>query len=215
MQKIFTSLDRMQFFRAHRFMYEIEDSLGFWFRRLDSRFQELDSSLYKWNIGFWIPIDSGIPNSTNKDSRILEPGFPYKGRRLRRSDSIARRPDDYPGCQRLFQCGFRFLSGLYSEPLRRSWLRPSANTENSGRTREKPLVPMVPDDGDRVKLYTGKTVGGEDPGGESESAPCPFPILPSIVFFMNFSPALYYLNACNRLREGASGMQEKTLLIES
>ena len=60
-----------------------------------------------------------------------------------------------------------------------------------------------------------KRWGGEDQGGESESLPCPFPILPSIFFFVNFSPALYYLNACNRLREGASGMQEKTLLIES
>ena len=27
--------------------------------------------------------------------------------------------------------------------LRRSWLRPSANTENSRRTREKPLVPRI------------------------------------------------------------------------
>ena len=70
--------------------------------------------------------------------------------------------------------------------------------------------------GIELNCTPGKRWGeGEDPGGESESAPCPFPILPSIVFFMNFSPALYYLNACNRLREGASGMQEKTLLIES
>ena len=69
--------------------------------------------------------------------------------------------------------------------------------------------------GIELNCTPGKRWGGEDPGGESESAPCPFPILPSIVFFMNFSPALYYLNACNRLREGASGMQEKTPLIES
>ena len=38
----------------------------------------------------------------------------------------------YPGCQRLFQRGFRFLSSLYSDPR-----------ENSRRTREKPLVPRV------------------------------------------------------------------------
>ena len=33
----------------------------------------------------------------------------------------------YPGCQRLFQRGFRFLSSLYSDPrVGRSWLRPTA-----------------------------------------------------------------------------------------
>ena len=68
--------------------------------------------------------------------------------------------------------------------------------------------------GIELNCTPGKQWGG-GPGGESESPPCPFPILPSIFFFVNFSPALYYLNACNRLREGASGMQEKTLLIES
>ena len=52
--------------------------------------------------------------------------------------------------------GFRFLSSLYSVPrvfspgfaardfgLRPNMCRPSANTENSCRAREKPLVPMV------------------------------------------------------------------------
>ena len=56
----------------------------------------------------------------------------------------------YPGFQRLFQRGFRFLSSLYSDPrfsrgfgLRPKMCRPSANTEDSHHTREKPLVPRV------------------------------------------------------------------------
>ena len=43
----------------------------------------------------------------------------------------------YPGWKRFFWRGFRFLSSLFSDP-------PTAeNTENSRRTREKPLVPRV------------------------------------------------------------------------
>ena len=55
-----------------------------------------------------------------------------------------------------FLRGFRFLSSLYSVPrvfspgfavrdfgLRPNICRPSANTENSRRAREKPLVPRV------------------------------------------------------------------------
>ena len=61
----------------------------------------------------------------------------------------------YPGCQSLFWRGFRFLWSLYSDPreklrfaarsfgLRPKTCRPSANTENSRRTQEKPLVPRV------------------------------------------------------------------------
>ena len=49
----------------------------------------------------------------------------------------------YPGCQRLF----------YFSRLRRSWLRPSANTENFRRTREKPLVPRVADTHGKRKWF--------------------------------------------------------------
>ena len=52
--------------------------------------------------------------------------------------------------------------------------------------------------GERVKLYTGSgRVGG---GGEGKSNPSPSK-LPAFFFFLNFSPALYYPNARNRLPE--------------
>ena len=46
----------------------------------------------------------------------------------------------YLGCQRLFSRCFRFLCGFGQRP---KMCRPSANTENSRRTREKPQVPRV------------------------------------------------------------------------
>ena len=52
-------------------------------------------------------------------------------------------------------------------------------------------------------------------GAKANPYPALFQFSPQFFFFVNFSPALSYLNACNRLGEGASGMQEKTLLIES
>ena len=74
-------------------------------------------------------------------------------------------PTSYPGCQRLFQCGFRFLSSLYSVAargfgLRPKTCRPSANTENSRRTREKPLVPIKPVL-QQIRLLTGLNVVGK------------------------------------------------------
>ena len=67
---------------------------------------------------------------------------------LRRWRRFATRPHCcYHGCQRLFLRGFRFLSSLYSCSrgfgLRPKMCRPSANNENSHRTREKPLVPRI------------------------------------------------------------------------
>ena len=51
--------------------------------------------------------------------------------------------------------------------------------------------------GERVKLYTGS---GRVGGGEGKSNPSPSK-LPAFFFFLNFSPALYYPNARNRLPE--------------
>ena len=68
------------------------------FHAVDSRFQVLDSSLFLVELGFWIPIFSGIPDSLScipgsqaklprvparilqaKISRNTESGFPYGG----------------------------------------------------------------------------------------------------------------------------------------
>ena len=50
----------------------------------------------------------------------------------------------YPGCHRLFERSFRFPSSLSSGfGLPPRMCRPSANTENPRRTREKNLVPRV------------------------------------------------------------------------
>ena len=53
--------------------------------------------------------------------------------------------------------------------------------------------------GERVKLYTGsgRVEGG---GGRGKAVPSPSK-LPAFFFFVNFSPALYYPNARNRLPE--------------
>ena len=51
--------------------------------------------------------------------------------------------------------------------------------------------------GERVKLYTRS---GRVGGGEGKSNPSPSK-LPAFFFFLNFSPALYYPNARNRLPE--------------
>ena len=40
---------------------------------------------------------------------------------------------------------------------RRSWLRSSANTEYSRRTREKPLVPRVPGEGPALEVFLDQT----------------------------------------------------------
>ena len=53
--------------------------------------------------------------------------------------------------------------------------------------------------GERVKLYTGS--GRVEGGGESGSLPLSPSQLPAFFFFVNFSPALYYPNARNRLPE--------------
>ena len=48
----------------------------------------------------------------------------------------------YPGWQKLFWHGFLFLSSLYSDSLRRSWLRPTAeDVSGFGRHRKFPLHP--------------------------------------------------------------------------
>ena len=54
--------------------------------------------------------------------------------------------------------------------------------------------------GERVKLYigSGRVGGGE---GKSGSLPLSPSKLPAFFFFVNFSPALYYPNARNRLPE--------------
>ena len=54
--------------------------------------------------------------------------------------------------------------------------------------------------GERVKLYIGRgRVGGGE--GKSGSLPLSPSKLPAFFFFVNFSPALYYPNARNRLPE--------------
>ena len=53
--------------------------------------------------------------------------------------------------------------------------------------------------GERVKLYTGKTGGGGDESGRSFLPLSPSSLPSFFFFFVNFSPALYYLNAWNRL----------------
>ena len=65
----------------------------------------------------------------------------------------AGRRERYPGVPETFLA--RFPVSVKSR-LRCSWLRPSANTENSRRTREKPLVPRV-----RERLLFAQTKGGK------------------------------------------------------
>ena len=49
---------------------------------------------------------------------------------------------DFPSAVSGF-CQVFIVTRAFFPQLRRSWLRPSANTENSHRTREKLLVPRV------------------------------------------------------------------------
>ena len=55
--------------------------------------------------------------------------------------------------------------------------------------------------GSELNCTTGKRGGGGEQGAESErSSPFPPLVCPRFFFFVNFSPALYYLNAWNRLK---------------
>ena len=46
-------------------------------------------------------------------------------------------------------------------------------------------------------MYTGRTWRGGEGGGQTKESP--------LCFFVNFSPALYYLNTWNRLESGRFG----------
>ena len=56
------------------------------------------------------------------------------------------------------------------------------------------------DDGERVKSYAEETRGRK--WGDSGANSLPFPFSLPFFFFVNFSTALYYLNAWNRLTRG-------------
>ena len=56
------------------------------------------------------------------------------------------------------------------------------------------------DDGERVKSYAEETRGRK--WGDSGASSLPFPFSLPFFFFVNFSTALYYLNAWNRLTRG-------------
>ena len=68
-------------------------------------------------------------------------------------------PTSYPGCQRLFQCGFRFLSSLYSVAARgfgqhRKFPPHARKTSGTQGTHIKPVL-------QQIRLLTGLNVVGK------------------------------------------------------
>ena len=87
----------------------------------------------------------GFPNTYSIDSDLSD------GQRYPSFQQL-RPVGYYPGCQRLFQRGFRFLSRLYSDP----WLGPTAEDVSAfGQHRKFPPHPRKTSDtqGSRLLSY--------------------------------------------------------------
>ena len=97
---------------------------------------------------------------------------PKKKNHRKDGPGISLKPEWFPVYQRLFLRGFRFLSCLHHSAtreksfysrLRRSYLRPLADTEDSCRTQEKPQgTRMTTSFGGRSSLWTGSLSGGKN-----------------------------------------------------